>query len=136
MCMCNYFTMDDLVRSKTATAQGINNQPSMEIKKELDVTVCKLNLISVYVHLKGAHILVTSGYRCERLNELIGGVKSSLHMQGRAVDFVVSDSKARQDLCRFLKDPIIRTALGICEMIEYSTFLHVGFSRAFSPERG
>lgn len=132
--MCNYFTMDDLIRSHTASLQGINNQPSMEIKKELDVTVCKLNLISIFAHLKGATIRVTSGYRCQRLNELVGGVRSSLHMQGRAVDFIVSDNKVRQDLCKFLKDPITRTALGICEMIEYSTFLHVGFSKSTTFE--
>ena len=132
--MCNYFTMDDLVKSHTASVQGINNQPSMKVKKELDVTVCKLNLISVFAHLKGATIRVTSGYRCPRLNELVGGVKSSLHMQGRAVDLIVSDDKVRRDLCAFLKDTTIRTALGICEIIEYSTFLHVGFSRSTTFE--
>lgn len=132
--MCNYFTVDDLVRSHTASMLGINNQPSTEIKKELDVTICKLNIISVFAHLKGAVIRVTSGYRCPKLNELVGGVKSSLHMQGRAVDFIVSDNKVQKDLCDFLRDSTTRTALGICEVREYSSFLHVGFSRAFRPE--
>lgn len=126
--------MEDLVRSHTASMQGINNQPSMKVKKELDVTVCKLNLINLFAHLKGGSIRVTSGYRCPRLNELVGGVRSSLHMQGRAVDFIASDDETRQELCQFLKDPITRTALGICEMIEYSTFLHVGFSRSTTFE--
>lgn len=127
--------MDDLVRSHTASVQGIDNQPSMDIEKELNVTVCKLNFISAFVHLKGAVIRVTSGYRCQRLNELVGGVKSSLHMQGRAVDFVVSDNKVQKDLCAFLRDSIVRTALGICELREYSTFLHVGFSRSTTFEK-
>ena len=36
-------------------------------------------------------IRITSGYRCEELNRLVGGSKSSAHLYGRAVDFEPRD---------------------------------------------
>lgn len=130
MCECNYFTVEDLIRSTTASKQGIDNQPSATIQKELEMTVHKLNFIAIIVHIKGATMRVTSGYRCKRLNELVGGVKTSLHMQGRAVDFVVLDDKVKHDLYVSLTHPVVRKTLGICEVIEYTNFIHVGFSRS------
>lgn len=38
-------------------------------------------------------ITITSGYRCKSHNEKVGGAKDSLHMQGKAVDFVISGMK-------------------------------------------
>lgn len=34
----------------------------------------------------GMPIIITSGYRCPRLNMLVGGVENSAHKQGRAAD--------------------------------------------------
>lgn len=127
MCKCNYFTVDSLIKSDTASRQGIDNQPSEEIRKELEITACKLNVISILAHAYGATIRVTSGYRCKKLNALVGGVKTSLHMQGRAVDFVVSDVKIQHKLCEALDELVCRKLLGICELIEYQGFVHVGF---------
>lgn len=131
MSKCNYFTVDDLIRSTTASKQGIDNQPSATIQKELEMTVHKLNFITIIVHIKGATIRVTSGYRCKRLNELVGGVKTSLHMQGRAVDFVVSDDRVKNELYESLINPVVKKTLGICEVIKYQSFLHVGFSKSY-----
>lgn len=130
MCKCNYFTVEDLIRSTTATLQGVDNQPSEEIRKELEMTARKLNFIAIIVHIKGATMKVTSGYRCPRLNELVGGVKTSLHMKGRAVDFMVSDDKVKHELFKSLKCEEVRKTLGVCEVIEYTNFMHVGFSKS------
>ena len=128
----NYFTVEDLIKSNTANRQGIDNQPSEEIRKELEVTACKLNIIGLYAQMKGATIRVTSGYRCPRLNALVGGVKNSLHMQGRAVDFfVVSDDKIKHELYEALVQEKNREILRICELIEYTNFIHVGFKKAY-----
>lgn len=40
----------------------------------------------------GHPILVTSGYRCERLNDLVGGSSTSQHVQGEAADCKLSPS--------------------------------------------
>lgn len=125
----NYFTIVDLIRSTTAERLKIDNQPNDEVREELELTVCKVNLISLIAHAYGTTIRVTSGYRCKRLNQAVGGVKTSLHMQGRAVDFVVSDPNIQHKLHDALKEEACIKLLGICELIEYPSFIHVGFLR-------
>ena len=125
----NYFTIVDLIRSTTADRLKIDNHPSDEVREELELTVCKVNLISLIAHAYGTTIRVTSGYRCKRLNQAVGGVSNSLHMQGRAVDFVVSDIEAKHKLYEALREEACIKLLGICELIEYPSFIHVGFLR-------
>lgn len=126
----NYFTVADLIKSHTARLRQIDNQPSDEVRKELEMTACKLNVIGLYAHMMGATIQVTSGYRCEELNKIVGGVKTSLHIQGRAVDFVVSDNKIKHDLYESLTQQENRERLRICELIEHKTYIHIGFMKS------
>lgn len=126
----NYFTVDDLIKSHTARLRQIDNQPSDEVKKELEMTACKMNIIGLYAHMMGATIQVTSGYRCEELNKIVGGVNNSLHMQGRAVDFVVSDNKIKHDLYESLASQEARERLRICELLEHKTYIHIGFMKS------
>lgn len=130
MCTSNYFTIVDLIKSTTAERLKINNRPSDEVREELELTVCKVNLISLIAHAYGTTIRVTSGYRCKRLNQAVGGVNNSLHMQGRAVDFVVSNPNIKHKLHDALKEEACLKLLGICELIEYHNFIHVGFLRS------
>ena len=126
----NYFTVADLIKSHTARLRQIDNQPSDEVRIELEMTTCKLNVIGLYAHMMGATIQVTSGFRCEELNKIVGGVKTSLHMQGRAVDFVVSDNKIKHDLYESLASQEARERLRICELIEHKTYIHIGFMQS------
>lgn len=130
MCEYNYFTVEDLIKSHTARLRQIDNQPNDEVRKELEMTACKLNVIGLYAHMMGATIQVTSGFRCEELNKIVGGVKTSLHMQGRAVDIVVSDAKIKHALYESLASQEARERLRICELIEHKNFLHVGFLKS------
>jgi hypothetical protein len=49
-------------------------------------------LQQIRVHF-GKPIYITSGYRCKKHNESVGGVSGSLHMKGQAADFVISGVK-------------------------------------------
>lgn len=131
MCNSNYFTVEDLIRSNTASKQGIDNQPSEEVRKELEMTTCKLNVIGLYAQMMGATIQVVSGYRCPELNALARDEGTLLHTQGRAVDFTVSDDEVRHKLCETLTKGENRARLRICEVIEYTDSLHVGFWKAY-----
>ena len=49
-------------------------------------------------------VIITSGFRCDKRNKEVGGVKDSLHTEGQAVDFVVrgvSPAKVVQYLSDF-----------------------------------
>ena len=48
-------------------------------------------------------ILINSGYRNPRVNSLVGGVKSSQHLQGQAADIRPKDPSQFLNLVSFLK---------------------------------
>ena len=80
----SYFSLEELTYSATAQARHIENVPSAEAKRNLELLVkCVLDPIR---EAWGAPIIVNSGYRCEELNKAVGGAKYSYHMQGMAAD--------------------------------------------------
>ena len=79
-----YFTLDEFVRSATATAHGIDNTPSKEAVTNLELLVSRV--LDPLREAWGSPIIVTSGYRCEELNKRVGGVKTSYHLRGMAAD--------------------------------------------------
>jgi len=71
----------------------------------------------------GASITVNSGYRSPSYNKAIGGVSKSMHVQGKACDFVVKGMTPEQVADRLeelIKDStILQGGLG-----RYDTFTH------------
>ena len=83
-----YFTLDEVIRSRTAVRQGINNKPTKGIETQLQ-HLCKFIMDPIREHF-GVPIKVTSGYRSPKLNEVIGGSPKSQHMckdMDAAIDF-------------------------------------------------
>ena len=69
----------------------------------------------------GMPIVVNSGYRCERHNKDVGGVRNSQHLRGEAVDIHCQDNER-------LKELIIENGK-FDQLITYPTFLHVSYKR-------
>ena len=86
-----YFSVEELTASATALREGIDNRPSEYAGELLHILVEKL--LDPIREAWGRPILVSSGYRCKQLNELVGGVKHSHHLLGCAAD-IISGSKA------------------------------------------
>ena len=79
-----YFKAREILKSKKGEELGIDNTPSdPEIIDNINFTLKKLNNIRTGY---GNPIYITSGYRCDELNTLVGGVKDSWHKKGLAVD--------------------------------------------------
>lgn len=83
-----HFTYGEMIKSNTATRDGIDNEPNEEQLKNLRF-LCENVLEKVRVGLKRA-VLIGSGFRCKELNEKIGGSSRSQHCFGEAADFDVS----------------------------------------------
>lgn len=86
------FTLEEMLASQTATREGYDEQftPDASIKENLKA-LCEnvLEPISAKLQEKfGEHVSIniSSGYRCERDNEKIGGAKTSQHLKGQACD--------------------------------------------------
>lgn len=79
-----YFTIKELTKSAKAQANGIDNTPSTEEINNLTQLVDKV--LDPLREMYGKPIRVNSGYRCKKLNSLVGGVSSSQHLTGQAAD--------------------------------------------------
>lgn len=92
-----HFTLEELVVSQTAARLNIANAPPPEIVERLKVTCQKLEAVR---DLLGHPIVVSSGYRSPKLNAMIGGVTSSAHCLGYAVDFLCPGFGSPLDVCK------------------------------------
>lgn len=74
----------EVTKSATAIKHGISNRPSGEHLSNL-IQIANKVFQPLRDHY-GKPIAVTSGYRSEALNDLIGGSSSSQHCKGEALD--------------------------------------------------
>ena len=74
-----HFTIEEMTESSTAKAKDIDNTPSQEILAKLQKLIEAI--LDPLREWYGKPIRVNSGYRCEALNEAIGGSKTSQHFQ-------------------------------------------------------
>jgi hypothetical protein len=79
-----HFKIDEFVKSQTATAHSIQNVPSAEAVRNLELLVSRV--LDPLREAWGGPIIITSGYRSEALNARVGGVKNSYHTRGMAAD--------------------------------------------------
>lgn len=80
-----HFTFAELTRSQTAIRRGIDNTPPVEACGAL--VLLAERVLEPIRELVGGPLNVSSGYRCPRLNTLIGGAAESQHILGQAADF-------------------------------------------------
>lgn len=107
-----HFSLAELVHSDTAIAKGIDNTPPEELLPRLVRLAEMLERIRAAV---GCPIVISSGYRCVRLNAAVGGASSSDHPQGSAADITAPSYGSATDLARLLA-PLVST-LGIGQLI-------------------
>ena len=126
-----HFTIAELTASSKAKQLGIDNTPPVEIIPRLIMVAEMLERIRSAVNVP---VIVTSGYRCQRLNQAVGGVTSSDHTQGHAADIVAPKFGTATELARLLAPLVSVLGIGqlILEGIKGKTWVHVS---THSPEK-
>lgn len=120
-----YFTIQELTKSATAARKGIKNDPSIEECQRLTALIEKV--LDPLREAYGAPIIVTSGYRCPKLNAAVGGSPFSQHVRGEAADIrSVADTPEEN---KKLYDLIVKLGLPFDQLInEYGfDWVHVSF---------
>ncbi len=84
MRLSKHFTLDEFIKSATATRLGIDNTPDEKVLNCIQALVDNV-LEPLRVHM-GRPLIVTSGFRCKKLNKAVGGSSTSQHCTGEAVD--------------------------------------------------
>lgn len=79
-----HFTFQEFERSETAARHSIDNTIPESLKGNIEALVD--NVLDPLRQAWGKPITVTSGYRCPKLNKAVGGVATSQHLKGEAVD--------------------------------------------------
>ena len=82
--LSQHFRLSEFTRSATASARGIDNTPSASAIDNLR-RLCQEVLEPLRRHLDRP-VVISSGYRCKKLNQLVGGVRTSQHLTGEAAD--------------------------------------------------
>ena len=96
-----YFSIKELCKSNTAIKNKIDNHPTPEIEKNLTILI--EHCLDPIREKFGKPITVTSGYRCEKLNKLVGGKPNSQHLKGQAADLVGDTNTKTKELFEIAK---------------------------------
>ena len=91
-----YFTIEELEHSDTAVKYKIDNTSNGETRTNL---IKLIELLLDPIRTKwGKPIKVNSGYRCSKLNRMVGGASTSQHLLGEAADITVGSSEENKKL--------------------------------------
>lgn len=96
-----YFTIQELTRSDTAARLHIDNTPNRDQIRCLELLVN--NILDPLRTRYGRPIYITSGYRCRRLNDAVGGAYNSQHMLGQAADITVGSPEDNRQLYSLIR---------------------------------
>lgn len=110
-----HFTLAEL----TVTSTGLPNKP--DATQLANLTRAAQGMEKVRAAL-GRPIKINSGFRSPAVNRKVGGVPTSAHAFGHAVDFRV-DGMSPLDICRVLLGSDIK----FDQLIEEGTWTHISF---------
>lgn len=116
------FKLSEFTYSKTAEKNGIDNS----VKQEYILNNLKELCFQVLQPLRdkiNKPITINSGYRCLKLNELVGGVPTSQHVLGQACDIKVKGMTSYE-----IAKVIMELYLPFDQLILYPNFVHVSIS--------
>ena len=124
MRLSEHFTLIEFTRSQTASRYGIDNTPNEEQLENLK-TLAK-GLENVRTKLDNNPINISSGFRCEALNDRLGSKRTSRHIMGLAADFTADRYDTVERIFSVLKDSSIEFDQLI---LEYDSWIHISFPK-------
>lgn len=128
-----YFTFRELLRSEIAIKNDIANMPFLygehHVYKNLEKLVKRL--LDPIRERFATPVIITSGYRCERLNKLVKGVEDSQHREGKAADFYFAGFTAKEMTQAFFE---IADSFDFDQLIYYKKrhFIHISYNEDYN----
>ena len=127
-----HFTLAELTASATGARLGIDNTPLPEHLEKLTLTAELLERVRTAL---GCPVIVTSGYRCMRLNIAVGGVTSSDHARGQAADILAPGFGSPYQMAKKLAPLVSQLGIGqlILEGVKGKQWVHISTRMADKP---
>lgn len=96
--LMKYFSIAEFLRSDAAEKYQVSNIPGDEKLLAVlnNINALVNNVLDPLRARVGRPIIITSGYRSQRVNELVGGSKTSQHLTGKAADFHIQGYTPQQ----------------------------------------
>lgn len=124
-----HFHLSELTISGAAERRGIPNLP---VGNQLDnlrrLAQC---LEVVRSNLVGNPILISSGFRSREVNAIVGGARTSAHLDGRAADFTCPRFGSPRQVC----EQLITNGVVFDQLIYEGTWVHLGIPVFGEPPR-
>lgn len=115
------FTLEELTLSQTASRRSLDNTPPPAVLEHLKATALRMEAVR---ELLMRPILVSSGYRSPAVNAAVGGVPTSAHTQGWAVDFISPGFGDPLHICKAIE----ASKLEFDQVIQEGTWVHISFA--------
>lgn len=126
--MTEHFTLNEFLRSDTASRYKIDNTPNKEQLENIEFVARQLEIIRSYYNKP---MFISSGFRTKELNTLLKGSKTSQHMQGLAVDINLKSKNENKIFFNLVNKLIKENQIKVYQLIdEYNyKWVHIGFSQ-------
>ena len=101
------FTYEELCHSGVAERKGLRNRPKTTEEERVVIKNLKALCIEVLQPLRdylGKPVVISSGYRSEEVNRMVGGVKGSQHLKGEAADIHVENTEHLLKIMHFIME--------------------------------
>lgn len=125
MRLTKHFTLREL----TKTSQKFDNTPNDQEVQNLIKTAVQMEAVRAL--LGNNPVVVSSGFRSERVNRAVGGSSTSAHRSGEAVDFVCVGFGNVTQVCH----AIANSSIPFDQLIWEGSWVHIGFRHHGKPRR-
>ena len=117
--LTQHFKLSEMIESETAREKGIDNFPKdNQVMSNLSTLAQLLEKVREVI---GKPIKINSAYRCEALNNTVGGAKNSDHLKGMAADIKVAGMTPKQ-VC----EAVMESGLNFGQLIhEFDSWTHI-----------
>ena len=126
------FTYEELCHSGVAERKGLRNRPKTKEEERVVIENLKALCMEVLQPLRDyleKPVVISSGYRSEEVNRMVGGVKGSQHLKGEAADIHVENTEHLLKIMHFIMEETDFDQL-IWEKNKAGTqWVHVSFRR-------
>jgi len=120
-----HFSLEELTFSNTAIRLDIDNTPTPEALKNLQMLAEGLE--EVRAKLDSNPIKISSGYRCLKLNKAVKSRDTSYHTKGLAADFTCPRYGSVKEVMQTLAE----SSIEFDQLIyEFGSWIHIGFPEA------
>lgn len=119
-----HFTLDEFIRSQMAQDRGLDNSLPSALLGAARFTLAGAE--RARAALGDLPVIVSSGYRCDALNRLVGGKPDSQHVRAEALDFTCPKFGPPSRIIERLAPLVF--IVGIDQLILEETWVHVSFT--------